>query len=107
MKLSGERHPDVLVVMFLITSMAQWGTRRAGGIWPEDGAGKDYATPVGSRWRLPLGLELMGLCCCPVGFLLEEKPAGSNQTSNQCIHHVGTRGIKALRSMCTSNKYHR
>lgn len=37
MKLSRERHPEVLVVMFLRgTSMAQ----RAGGTWPEEGAGE-------------------------------------------------------------------
>jgi len=30
--------------------------------------GLDFATPVGSSWRLPLWLELMALCCCPIVF---------------------------------------
>lgn len=42
MKLSGERHPEVLVVMFLRgTTVAQRGTARAGGTRPEEGAGED------------------------------------------------------------------
>lgn len=60
-----------------------WSGRGAGALVPSGmglDVGLDFATPVGSRWRLPLGLELMVLCCCPVGFLLEEKLAGSHQT---------------------------
>jgi len=40
--LSGERHPEVLVVMFLReTRVAQSGIARAGGPWPEEGDVED------------------------------------------------------------------
>lgn len=42
MKLSGKRHLEVLVVIFLRgTTVAQRGIARAGGTWPEEGTGKD------------------------------------------------------------------
>lgn len=63
----------------------------------------DFATPAGSRGACPLGWSSQHFAAALLGFLLEEKAAGSHQTSNQHIPHVGSWGIKALGSMCTAN----
>lgn len=81
--------------LFLLQSGRGAGALVLNGMGLDVGLG--FATPIGSRWRLTLGLELMALCCCPAGvFCWNRNLLALNQTSNQHVHHVGNWGIEGL-----------